>query len=97
MGDSGEGLVDAEARAQERMEELERERAERRAVQWTDPAAAGVLESLRLARVELERQLALTEHPQRRAMIEQAIAEVEQRRAAVLAPPAQAAPRKKKK
>ena len=30
MGDAGEGLIDAEARIQERMEELERERTERR-------------------------------------------------------------------
>ena len=28
MGDSGEGLIDAEGRIQERMEELERERAQ---------------------------------------------------------------------
>ena len=30
MGDAGEGLIDADARIQERMEELERERSTRR-------------------------------------------------------------------
>ena len=58
MGDAGEGLIDADARIQERMEELERERAQqhvRKPVR--DPEQVRALESLRLARTELERQL----------------------------------------
>jgi hypothetical protein len=97
MGDAGEGLVDAESRAQERMEELERERAEKRTIHMADPAMAGALESLRLARAELDRQLLATSHPQRRAMLEQALAEIDQRRTAVLAPETAPAGRKKKK
>ena len=97
MGDAGEGLVDAESRVQERMEELERERTEKRATNLPDPAMAGALESLRLARAELDRQLLVTTHPQRRAMLEQALVEIDQRRTAVLAPtPVPAAGRKKK-
>jgi beta-phosphoglucomutase-like phosphatase (HAD superfamily) len=97
MGDAGEGLVDAESRVQERMEELERERAEKRAIHLADPAMAGALESLRLARAELARPLVVTSHPQRRAMLEQAIVEIDQRRTAVLAPEPAPAGRAKKK
>ena len=95
MGDAGEGLVDAESRVQERMEELERERAERRATHGPDPALAGQLESVRLGRAELNRQLQATTHPQRHAMLTQAIAELDHRREQLLAPPAPAAKRKK--
>ena len=58
MGDAGEGLIDADARIQERMEELERERARQIGAQdRRDPEKVHALESLRLARTELERQL----------------------------------------
>ena len=69
MGDAGEGLIDAEARIQERMEELERERRapERQVVR--DPENVHALESLRLARTELERQLEATTHERRKAQI----------------------------
>jgi len=52
MGDSGEGLIDADSRIQERMEELERERSRNRAARpQRDPAKVAALESLRLARI----------------------------------------------
>jgi len=79
MGDAGEGLIDAEARIQERMEELERERVQKHTRVVRDPATLQALESLRLARTELERQLAASTHEQRRAQIGQAIEEVDRR------------------
>jgi hypothetical protein len=79
MGDAGEGLIDADARIQERMEELERERSTRRSKNEGNPEQARALESLRLARTELGRQLEATAHERRRAQITQAIAEVDRR------------------
>jgi hypothetical protein len=85
MGDAGEGLIDQDSRIQERMEELERERAIRRAPNLRDPETVRALESLRLARTELEAQLAATTHERRRAQITQAIAEIDRRTAEVSA------------
>ena len=85
MGDAGEGLIDAESRIQERMEELERARFEKSLQDVGDPEAVRTLESLRLARTELERQLELTAHERRRAHLAQAIAEVDRRMAEVRA------------
>jgi hypothetical protein len=79
MGDSGEGLIDAEARIQERMEEAERERKQQHARTVRDPEKMQALESLRLARKELERQLATTTHERRRAQLMQAIEELDRR------------------
>jgi hypothetical protein len=79
MGDAGEGLVDSEARIQERRDEIERERAERHRVRSANPELERVAESLRLARAELDRQLSATTHERRRAQITQAIAEVDRR------------------
>ena len=79
MGDSGEGLIDAEARIQERTEEMERARVHRLPKTVRDPERVHALESLRLARTELERQLAATTHERRRAQILQAIEEVDRR------------------
>ncbi len=80
MGDSGEGLIDAEGRIQERMEELERERVRQQGGRPVrDPERVQALESLRLARTELDRQLAATTHERRRAQITQAIAEIDRR------------------
>ena len=79
MGDSGEGLIDAEARIQERQEEMERARVHRQPKTVRDPERVHALESLRLARTELERQLAATGHERRRAQILQAIEEVDRR------------------
>jgi hypothetical protein len=79
MGDAGEGLIDAESRIAERMEELERERAERRAGPPPDPAANRALESLRLARADLERQLTTTTHAARRTVLAKALADLDAR------------------
>jgi len=79
MGDSGEGLIDQDSRIQERMEELERERAKAHVREVRDPERVRALESLRLARTELERQLASTTHERRRDSIGQAMAELDRR------------------
>jgi len=79
MGDAGEGLIDAEARIQERMEELEHERVRTNTKVVKDPEKVRALEGLKLARTELQRQLAATAHEQRRAQIGHAIAEVDRR------------------
>ena len=79
MGDAGEGLIDAESRIQERLEDLERERDERRNPTVRDPEGAREYESLRLAHIELERQLATTTHDRRRAMLTQAMAALDKR------------------
>lgn len=79
MGDAGEGLIDADARIQERMEELERERSQQQAKPVKNPEEVRALESLRLARTELERQLEATTHDRRRTQIQQAIAEIDRR------------------
>ena len=83
MGDAGEGWVDAEARIHERMEELERERNAPKGRVISDPELERSLESLRLARTELERQLNTTQHAGRRAQIGQAIDEIDRRIAAI--------------
>ena len=83
MGDAGEGLIDAESRIQERMDELARARAEKAAAEVRDPEAVREMESLRLARTELERQLDATTHERRRAQLAQALEEISKRSAAV--------------
>ena len=80
MGDSGEGLVDAEARIQEQSEEREAERKQRAGSQTTiDPERVREQESLRLARAELKRQAEATTHPIRTKQIQAAIAEIDRR------------------
>jgi hypothetical protein len=79
MGDSGEGLIDQDSRIQERMEELERERAKAQLREVRDPERMRTLESLRLARTELARQLESTTHERRRDSIGQAMAELDRR------------------
>jgi chromosome segregation ATPase len=81
MGDAGEGLIDADARIQERMEELERDRQQQTSRTVKNPEAQQALESLRLARTELQRQLEATTVERRRTQIRQAIQEVERRMA----------------
>ena len=81
MGDAGEGLIDADSRIQERMEELERQREETRTHEVRDPQAVQAMESLRLARVELQRQFDSTAHERRRAQLTQAIADIDRRMA----------------
>ena len=80
MGDAGEGLIDADSRLQERMEELEESRkAAKNKKPLEDPERVRTRESLKLARIELERQLELTEHPTRKSQIAQAVAEIDKR------------------
>ena len=67
------------ASSQERMEELEREREMTRTKDRGNPEQARAIESLRLARTELEGQLGATTHERRRAQIQQALAEVDRR------------------
>jgi hypothetical protein len=84
MGDAGEGLIDNDSRIQERMDELAREkRASAKPRDTRDPMQAQALESLRLARTELEGQLAATTHERRKAQLTDAIAEIDRRMAAL--------------
>ena len=83
MGDSGEGLIDADARIQERIEELDRERQAQRGKTVQDPEKIRARESLRLARTELERQLQTTTNDRRRPQLKQAIDEIDRRIAAL--------------
>jgi hypothetical protein len=80
IGDAGEGLVDAESRLAERMEEREQEKKRARlAGKGGDPERLREVESFRLARTELQRQLELTSHETRKQQIGQAIAELDRR------------------
>jgi hypothetical protein len=80
MGDAGEGLVDAESRLAERMEEREEEKKKaRQPGKGGDPERVRQLESLRLARTEMQRQLEVTTHQTRKQQLTQAIAELDRR------------------
>jgi hypothetical protein len=85
MGDSGEGLVDNEARIQERMEELERNRAQARKPAVKNPDLVRRLESLQLARKELVRSLEGATHEARKSQLEAALADIDRRIAEVQA------------
>ena len=78
MADAGEGLIDAQNRIQERMDEREEERARRAMPQAEhDPEQLRRAESLRLAYTELSRQLQATTHNARRQQLTSAAAELE--------------------
>ena len=80
MGDAGEGLIDADARIQERMDELEEAKKRgRRGKLHGDPEKVRQLESCKLARIELQRQLDATAHETRRQQLTQALEELERR------------------
>lgn len=84
MGDAGEGLIDADSRLQERMEELEASRkSAKNKKPLEDPERVRTRESLKLARIELQRQLEATENPARKNQISQAVAEIEKRLASL--------------
>ena len=83
MGDAGEGLIDADARIQERMEALSRAKARTQAVR--NPEQVRQLDGLRLARAETVRQLELATHDARKAQLHQALAELDKRISAVQA------------
>jgi len=80
MGDAGEGLVDAESRLAERMEEREQEKRQARlGAKSGDPERARQLESFRLARTETQRQLELATHDARKQQLKHAIADLDKR------------------
>ena len=80
MGDAGEGLVDADARIQERMEQLEAERQQRACnAPKIDPEKARAVESLKLARLNLVQQQTTATHPVRKQQLQLAIAEIDKR------------------
>lgn len=82
MGDAGEGLVDAEDRFQQRLAEREQEQEKRRrGAPAQDPEKVRKLQSLQLARAELERQQAVTQSEIRREQIRQALADLDRRAA----------------
>jgi len=69
------------------MDELEEERrAARSKKPLEDPEKVRQRESLKLARAEMQQQLARTEHPARKSQIEQALVEIDKRLASVAAP-----------
>ena len=85
MGDAGEGLIDAQARIAEQMEEREQERrrlAEGRGKE-IDPELVRRAESLRLARIELDRQRAATENAARKQQLTHALEELDRQLAAL--------------
>ena len=76
MGDAGEGLIDAEDRFQQWVAEREQQK-QRKGVASADPERERKLNSLRLAKAELERQRAVTQSPIRQKQIVQALADLE--------------------
>jgi hypothetical protein len=85
MGDAGEGLIDAQARIAEQMEEREQERkrlADGRGKE-IDPELVRRAESLRLARIELDRQRAATENAARKQQLTHALEELDRQLAAL--------------
>jgi hypothetical protein len=82
MSDAGEGLVDAEARLQEQMDAREHDR-KRRGPKVEDPEKHRATESLKLARADMERQLALTAHPVRKDQIAAALKEIDKKLASM--------------
>jgi hypothetical protein len=79
MGDSGEGLIDTEARIQERMEELRQNRAQAHKPVIENPEQTRKIESLQLARKELARQFDNTTHEARRTQLSAALADIDRR------------------
>ena len=84
MGDAGEGIVDAQSRIQERLEELQREAEQKTRKRPTiDPETARQLESLKLARIQLEHQLQAGASTPRRTQLEAALTDLDARIAAL--------------
>jgi len=83
MGDAGEGLVDTDSKIQERMEELQMSRAQARKPAIKNQEARRKVESLKLARKEMERQLENTPHAVRRTQITSAIEDLDRRIAGI--------------
>ena len=80
MSDGGEGLVDASTRLAELMDEQEEaRRAARHSGPAVDPEWLRATESLRLAKADIQRQLASTTHEGRRRQLAGALDEVQRR------------------
>ncbi|HEY2383105.1 MAG TPA: hypothetical protein VGK48_18165 [Terriglobia bacterium] len=79
MGDSGEGLIDNEGRIQERIEELQRDRAQSGKPAVKNPKLLQQIESLQLARKEMARSLETTTHEARRKQLAAALADLDRR------------------
>jgi len=80
MSDSGEGLVDASTRLAERMEEMEEDRRRAKATgPRMDPEKVRAMESLRLAKADMQRQLNVISHEARRQQLASALGEIERR------------------
>jgi hypothetical protein len=79
MGDSGEGLIDSEARIQERRDELQADREMARMPVKKNPEQMRQLDSLKLARTQMTRQLEIVTHESRRRQINEAIADIDNR------------------
>ena len=77
MGDSGEGLIDSEARIQERRDELQASRETARKHVKKNPENIRQLDSLNLARTQMTRQLEIVTHESRRRQITEAIADID--------------------
>ncbi len=78
MGDGAEGLIDAQAKIQDRLDELEQQRTRPFRIVG-NPEREQRLQSLRLARTELQRQSDVTAHQVRRQQLSLAIAELNRR------------------
>jgi hypothetical protein len=85
MGDSGEGLVDAESKIQERLEELQRSREQAKKPAVTNPEQVRRIESLTLARTGLSRQMETATNPVRKTQLTDAIAEIDRQIAGLAA------------
>ena len=84
MADAGEGLIDAQNRIQERMDEREEERARRANLKAEhNPEQVRRAESLRLAYTELSRQLTATTHDMRKKQLKSALAELDKQLSAL--------------
>lgn len=79
MGDSGEGLIDAEARIQERMDERAAEREQRLNQLHLDPQRHQEIESLRLVLSQLRQQAEAASHPVRKEQLSMAMRDVEKK------------------
>jgi len=86
MGDSGEGLVDAEARIQERMEEMEQERERAKGPRVKKNAQLErEIESLKMARTALEQQLKTTTNSARKGQLTKALEDLDSKIAVLTA------------
>ena len=79
MGDSGEGLIDAESKIQERMDEMKASREQAKKPSRGNPEQMRQLDSLKLARTQMTRQLEGATHEGRRKQITDAITDIDLR------------------